>query len=365
MHAAKVILLVLLTLAAMRVTSWSLGWLLKRHSKTRTIRIALVSNFVALALFTGLLLTQRIPGELLDISELAFGVLVFTIFALYDVKWSKWGDRWNRTLLVIALLWSWPLGNAKAESKQDTAIRKQAKVLPVAGELFFVNGHEAFLIMPEHAAANSKTAWVWYAPTLPGLPGKEEKWMFQKFLDAGMAIAGIDVGESYGSPDGRALFSALYKELVKKRGLCSRPCLLARSRGGLMLYNWAVEHSSSVACIAGIYPVCNLCSYPGLEKACGAYAMTAEQLEQKLSEHNPIDRLPPLAQAHVPVFHIHGDSDVVVPLAENSGELAERYKKLGGEIILKVVNGQGHNMWPGWFECQELVDFVISHKCKK
>ena len=87
--------------------------------------------------------------------------------------------------------------------------------------------------------------------------------MFQKFLDAGMAVAGIDVGESYGNPAGRALFSALYEELVQKRGLSKTPCLLARSRGGLMLYNWAVEHPSSVACVAGIYPVCNLQQLPG------------------------------------------------------------------------------------------------------
>jgi hypothetical protein len=26
-----------------------------------------------------------------------------------------------------------------------------------------------------------------------------------------------------------------------------------------------------------------------------------------------------------------------------------------------VIEGQGHNMWPGWFQCQELVDFVIAH----
>src|ERR1043166_8723861 len=26
-----------------------------------------------------------------------------------------------------------------------------------------------------------------------------------------------------------------------------------------------------------------------------------------------------------------------------------------------VIKGRGHNMWPGWFQCQELVDFVIGH----
>jgi len=90
--------------------------------------------------------------------------------------------------------------------------------------------------------------------------------MFQKFLQAGLAVAGLDVGESYGSPTGRALSTALYEELTQKRGLSKTPCLLARSRGGPMLYNWAVERPNSVACIARIYPVCDLNSYPGLAK---------------------------------------------------------------------------------------------------
>jgi alpha-beta hydrolase superfamily lysophospholipase len=228
-----------------------------------------------------------------------------------------------------------------------------------------VQGHTAFLIMPDRAAvSNSPIPWVWYAPTLPGLPGAEEKWMFEKFTNAGIAVAGIDVGESYGNTDGRALFSSFYEELVSKRGLSKRPCLLARSRGGLMLYNWAAEHPSSVACVAGIYPVCNLSSYPGIKAARGAYGMTEEQLNAKLTEHNPIDRIESLAKAHVPIYHIHGDSDTTVPLEQNSGELARRYRQLGGVMTLNVIKGQGHNMWPGWFQCQELVDFVIAQAHK-
>jgi len=188
--------------------------------------------------------------------------------------------------------------------------------------------------------------------------------MFQKFTNAGIAVAGIDVGESCGNPSGRALFSAFYEELVLKRGLSKTPCLLARSRGGLMLYNWAAEHPSSVACVAGIYPVCNLSSYPGIKSACGAFGMTEEQLAAKLSEHNPIDRLESLAKAHVPIYHIHGDSDTVVPLEKNSGELAQRYRQLGGVMTLQVIKGQGHNTWSGWFQSQELVDFVIAQARK-
>ncbi|MDH3718770.1 MAG: prolyl oligopeptidase family serine peptidase [Planctomycetota bacterium] len=243
--------------------------------------------------------------------------------------------------------------------------RAAEKNLPIKGEVFTVNDRTAFLILPEKPKSDHLIPWVWYAPTLRGLPGKEEKWMFDKFLDEGIAIAGIDVGESYGSPKGRAIYSALYKELVEKRGLAKQACLLARSRGGLMLYNWAAENPKSVACIAGIYPVCNLSSYPGLDRARGAYGMSKEQLAAKLTEHNPIDRLASLAEAKVPIFHIHGDRDKVVPLDKNSGELAQRYSKLGAKMTVKVIKGQGHNMWSGWFQDPELVNFVIAHAGKR
>ena len=185
--------------------------------------------------------------------------------------------------------------------------------------------------------------------------------MFERFLKAGIAIAGVDVGESYGSPKGRAVYSSLHEHLVSKRGLTKQACLLARSRGGLMLYCWAVENPDKVKCITGIYPVCNISSYPGFKRACGAYGLTAEELKAQLSEHNPIDRLAPLAKAKVPIFHIHGDNDSVVPLDKNSAIIKERYDKLGGPMTLEVVKGQGHNMWSGWFQSQSLVDFVIKH----
>jgi len=240
-------------------------------------------------------------------------------------------------------------------------VQAAQKNLPIPGEVFTIEDRTAFLILPKRTGPDHLTPWVWYAPTLPRLPGKYETWMFEKFLDNGIAIAGVDVGESYGSPKGRAVYSALHKELVEKRGLANKACLLARSRGGLMLYNWAAENPESVACIAGIYPVCNLSSYPGLGRACAAYGMTEQQLAAKLTEHNPIDRLLPLAKANVPIFHIHGDRDTTVPLDKNSAELKKRYDKLGGKMTLEIVEGQGHNMWSGWFHSRKLVDFVITH----
>ncbi len=237
-------------------------------------------------------------------------------------------------------------------------VQKPLKKLPVPGETFEVSGSEAFLILSQTSSARSKP-WVWYAPTLPGLPGIEEKWMFDQFLASGISVAGIDVGESFGSPTGRNQFTALFKEMTKNRGFSTKPALLARSRGGLMLYNWAAEHPENVGCIAGIYPVCDLSSWPGLEKASPAYGMTPEELKRGLKNHNPVSRLKPLADSKVPIFHIHGDVDTVVPLDRNSGALAAEYAKLGGHMILEVPKGQGHNMWRGFFESQSLVDFIL------
>ncbi len=240
------------------------------------------------------------------------------------------------------------------------------KKLPVEGGVVFrIENRTAFLIKPKASNSNLLTPWVLYAPTLRGLPGNAENWMFNRFLEKGIAIAGIDVGESYGSPEGRKLYTSLYNELIHKHGLSRKVSLLARSRGGLMLYNWAAENPKIIACIAGIYPVCNLESYPGLKRAAGAYRMTHDELRANLSRHNPVDNLIPLAKAKVPIFHIHGNVDKVVPIEDNSLLVKRRYEKLSGTMDLEIIDGQGHNMWSGWFTSQRLVDFVINHSTPK
>ena len=236
---------------------------------------------------------------------------------------------------------------------------------PLPGETFEVGGKAAFLVRPTKAAAGKP--WILYAPTFKNsTPNeKDEGWMFQRFLEAGIAIAGIEVGESYGSPDGRAAFNALYEKLTKDHGLSKKLSLLARSRGGLMVYNWAAENPEKVACIAGIYAVLDITTYPGVKVACGAYKLDEAQLRKQLKEHNPVERLEPLAKAKVPVFHIHGDKDAVVPYEQNATEPAKRYKGFGGEMTVLRAKDQGHSYWPGFFQCQELLDFVVKNALKQ
>jgi predicted esterase len=227
--------------------------------------------------------------------------------------------------------------------------------------VFTVDGHQAFVIRPTKPAADGSKPWVWYAPTFINvLPNHSNEWIFAQLLDAGWTVCGVDVGESYGSPAGRKIYSAFYNHVVKKYGLDAKACLVPQSRGGLMLYNWAAENPHRVRCIAGIYPVCDLRSYPGLKQAAPAYGMTDEELAKHLAEHNPIDRLAPLAKEHVPIFHIHGDSDTAVPLDRNSQVLYDRYKALGGPVELVVIKGKGHAEIPEFFQSPALLKFLMT-----
>ena len=236
---------------------------------------------------------------------------------------------------------------------------------------FQVDGHKAFLVNPPKERADGARPWIWYAPTLTGkdgsrnLPGTRHANVIRPALDAGCYFAGVDVGESYGSPAGRKIFTAFHRLLVDKLGLDSKAMLFPVSRGGLMHYNWAVEHPESVRCIGAIYPVCNLTSYPRLERAARTYGLTPDELKNDLANHNPIDRLAPLAARKVPLFHIHGDADKVVPLEDNSGLLASRYAKLGGSIRLIVVPDKGHEIVPELWEDPRLAEFFREHLNEK
>ena len=221
-----------------------------------------------------------------------------------------------------------------------------------------IGKHQGFVLELQKPAQDSARPWVWYAPTIGAHPNKSNEWILKKLLDRRFYVCGVNVGESYGSPAGRKVYTEFHQHVVREYKLETKARLLAQSRGGLMLYNWAAENPDKVQCIVGIYPVCDLRSYPGLSKAAGAYGMTAADLEKKLKEHNPIDRLEPLAKAKVPILHIHGDNDGVVPLKENSQVMLDRYKALGGKMELIVVPGKGHAEIPEFFQEPRLVQFL-------
>ena len=184
-------------------------------------------------------------------------------------KVRELADRWRRRRDEFYAL-------ARRDLEQDSANSdaKPVKSLILPGESFLVAGRAAFILTPPAEKRSTPQPWIFYAPTLPGLPDEAERWMHEQFLAAGVAVAGIDVGEAYGSPKGRELFTELHRELTARRGFAARPCLLGRSRGGLLVLSWAADNPDKVAGLAGIYPVFDLRSYPKLKAAAPAYGLT-------------------------------------------------------------------------------------------
>lgn len=220
-----------------------------------------------------------------------------------------------------------------------------------------------FVILPAKPAPGNP--WLWYAPTFIRVPHPLPKELHANYmtrlLDAGIAIAGVDVAESWGNPAGRAIFTAFHTLVVREFGLDAKACLLGQSRGGLMHYNWAVEHPDRVRCIGTIYPVCDVYQAQRIANIPAAYGLTLEQLEQQRALHNPVDRIAPLAGARIPIFHIHGDVDVVVPLDTHSEPLVRNYRASGGAAELIVVHGKGHEEVAEFFETAAVPEFFMKH----
>jgi len=232
---------------------------------------------------------------------------------------------------------------------------------------FPVCGGKGFVILPTEPKADGSKPWLWLAPTFvhhpqpsKELPRDEHGWICRQLLANGFYIAGVDVGESYGSPAGRCLYSKLYELVVKEFALADKACMLGQSRGGLMMYNWAAENPQRVQCLSGIYPMCNLERYLGAKRIYSAYGMNESEFRVCFHEHNPVDRLWSLAKADIPIFHVQGNIDKAVPLEDNSGELVRRYKILGGRAEVLVVEGKGHEVCPEFMQNQALVDFLLS-----
>ena len=122
--------------------------------------------------------------------------------------------------------------------------------------------------------------------------------------------------------------------------------------------------------IYGDAPVCDIRSWPG-GKGKGKGSPHDWELFRKvynLTEaqaaawnHNPIDILAPIAKARIPILHVVGDADDVVPYDENTLELKKRYEALGGHMELIVKPGVGHHPH-SLADPAPIVDYIRKHR---
>jgi pimeloyl-ACP methyl ester carboxylesterase len=230
---------------------------------------------------------------------------------------------------------------------------------------FVVDGRKSWVVTPKQAATGNP--WVWRARFFGHEPQADVA-----LLNLGFHVCYCDVGGLFGSPKAVAHWDAFYELLTKKHDLSKRPALEGMSRGGLIIYNWAAANPDRVACLYGDAPVCDFKSWPlgqgsgkgspNTWKAClAAYGMTHEQALAYAK--NPIDQLAFLSKAKVPILHVVGAVDKVVPVEENSAIIEKRYRALGGNIQVISKPGVGHHPH-ALKDPKPIVDFIVKHTLK-
>lgn len=227
---------------------------------------------------------------------------------------------------------------------------------------FKLEGISCKLVKP-NVTPDPKKRWFWRARFFGAFPNAD--WAL---LDRGWYVAHIDVTELYGSAESNRRFDMLYNFLTSL-GFNKKCVPVGYSRGGLDVYNWAVKNTDKVSCLYLDNPVCDFKSWPGAKghgpgdeqswKNClKAWNFTEEQA--MAYDKNPLDNLKPLADAGIPILHLCGDADEVVPADENTMIVEKRYRELGGHIEVIYKPGAKHH--PHCLENpQPIVDFVLKY----
>ncbi|MBD3629282.1 GDSL-type esterase/lipase family protein [Cyclobacterium sp.] len=226
---------------------------------------------------------------------------------------------------------------------------------------------EARLIVPKNPLYGNP--WVWRA-RFPDWHTEADSILISR----GFHLAYINTDNLYGSPGAVAIWNEFYDFLTVKWQLHEKVSLMGVSRGGLFIYNWAKKNPEKVASIYAEAPVSDFKSWPGgfgsgkgspkdWERLKEAYGFLSDE-EAKLYQNNPIDSLGVLAEAKVPLMHMIGLDDKIVPIAENTLPLITKYIGLGGNVrVVTCTRGEqaleGHHFT---IETPKTVaDFITYH----
>lgn len=259
--------------------------------------------------------------------------------------------------------------NAIAGNKQSAEVfaRKQSQWHGFKRYDFEFQGRSARVVAP--AVALEGKPWVWRA--------RFPDWHFETdsiLLSEGFHIAYINTNNLFGNDEAMKAWDQFYDLLTTQHRLSKKVALEGVSRGGLFVHRWAKENPEKVSCIYAEAPVCDFTSWPGgFGSGMGSKAdwkrLKQEynfSSDQAAKDYNnlPIHKLENLAKYKVPIMHMIGLNDKVVPPAENSFVLMERYVKLGGPTsIVPCTDGKqtlhGHH-FP--IESPRLVaDFIMGN----
>ena len=205
---------------------------------------------------------------------------------------------------------------------------------------FSIGGHFCFITSPKTPAPNRP--WIWRT-SFPDFHADVDL----ELLSRGWHVGFIDCVDMLGCDASLDLMDQFYDHMTKSAGLDARPALEAVSRGGLHAYRYAARRPARIACIYADTPVMDLRSWPrqwpGAKnewaQALKLYGFASEE-EAMAYKGNPVDLMPAIAAAKIPLRHVISLTDRVVPPEQNTLEAQRRLRKLAWDMdIVRVKEG--------------------------
>lgn len=218
-------------------------------------------------------------------------------------------------------------------------------------EEFEFNGYKATVIIPEKP--NGK--WIWKTEFLYAFDQAE-----RTLLEQGYTRVYYQISDKYGSNKAVRLMHKFHQFLIKKYALCEKAILFGFSRGGLYAFNYALYYPE---CVEKIYldaPVLNLKSWPKQNSKEQAQFFEEYHINwdtYKTFHDSPIDNLEEFFACEIPVLLVAGDSDLLVPFAENGKIMLEKSLEYKADLKCILKKECGHH--PHSLEdVQPIIEFI-------
>ncbi len=227
-------------------------------------------------------------------------------------------------------------------------------------EQFDFQGRKAGIVYPERMREDA--GWAMYTEYFGVFP-----YVAEALLKRGFCIVHFENTNRWGTDTDIQTRWAFADFLEQEKHLSHRCIPIGMSLGGLHAIKFAFVHPERIAALYLDAPVVNLLSCPF------AYG-TAERQEKMVSEcmqalslakeedilsyrEHPLDFLPGLVQARIPVAMAYGDADTVVPYPENGVLIEKLWMEAGIPLLVCGKPGCGHHPH-GPDDPEEFADFL-------
>lgn len=172
-------------------------------------------------------------------------------------------------------------------------------------------------------------------------------------LEQGFHIAYCDVANLYGSDSAVQRWNSFYKYMTKA-GFAKKVVLEGMSRGGLIVYRWAMKNPKRVAAIYADAPVMDYRSWPmgqgtsegskpDANRLLSVYGFDGETEALAANDNFIAKCAHVVAKTGIPVLHVVGDADDVVPVSENTALFEQEMQARKAPITVIHKPGVGHH----------------------